>query len=574
MLSDMDGDKDLDIILNNSNGTMTIYSNNGNGDFKSALTFSGKPGNIEDIDNDGDMDIIYFENLNNSNLPVIILKNNNGSFSSDTTSINMFCQGESPFFGKLDAGDFDNDGDIDLAAGGVYFRVYDHLLLGSLKIKKNYGSGLFNTSSELCNYLDEIDPPNRNYVSGSAAFNYDGDSDIDFLYYPNFGFKNNGDGTFVSIINSDNPYPISPVIGDYDGDGDLDALGQVINSNYFLYKNNLGTFYKDSTYSLPINSNSISGDFDNDGDIDLVNLSGNSSINLYLNQSSFIYANITAIIQGYYNDFGRLNMRDTVKAYLRNTSLPYSVVDSANSVIDSVNFTGGFLFRNAPSGTYYIALKHRNGLETWSKDGGVALTTGATSNYDFTSSQSQAYGNNLVLKGSKYCVYSGDVNHDRVIDAQDLSLVDNDALNYTTGYVSTDITGNRNVDAADLSIVDNNALNYVSAQIPAGSDLPESGFSKSKDLVNDIPAQFELKDNYPNPFNPTTNIKYNLPVSGFVSLKVFDITGREVANLVNENQKAGRFSVEWNASQFASGTYFYKIVAGDFTQVKRMILVK
>ncbi len=162
-------------------------------------------------------------------------------------------------------------------------------------------------------------------------------------------------------------------------------------------------------------------------------------------------------------------------------------------------------------------------------------------------------------------------------------MVDNDASNYIMGYVYTDITGDRTVDVRDLSTVDNNALNYVSAQIPAGSDSQEPGWNKSgktdmlknsNDITTDIPAKFELKDNYPNPFNPTTKINYELPITNYVTLKIYDIGGKEIAALVNGQQNAGRYSVEWNASGFASGTYFYKIVAGEFSQVKRMILVK
>ncbi len=143
MLSDMDGDKDLDVILNNSNGTMTIYNNNGNGNFTPSLTFTGKPGYIEDIDNDGDLDIVYFEDISISTLPVKTLKNNNGSFSSDTTSFNVFCFGFNSFFGKLDIKDFDNDGDIDIAAGGNIhdFTVHDNF--GYLKIRNNNGNGIF-----------------------------------------------------------------------------------------------------------------------------------------------------------------------------------------------------------------------------------------------------------------------------------------------------------------------------------------------------------------------------------------------------------------------------------------------
>ena len=85
---------------------------------------------------------------------------------------------------------------------------------------------------------------------------------------------------------------------------------------------------------------------------------------------------------------------------------------------------------------------------------------------------------------------------------------------------------------------------------------------------------YVLYQSYPNPFNPSTTIKYSLPQSDNVSLKVFDILGREVAVLINEYKTAGIYTVEFNASRFASGVYFYQLRAGDFVEAKKMILMK
>lgn len=89
-----------------------------------------------------------------------------------------------------------------------------------------------------------------------------------------------------------------------------------------------------------------------------------------------------------------------------------------------------------------------------------------------------------------------------------------------------------------------------------------------------IPKVYSLSQNYPNPFNPVTNIKYQIPADRYVSLKIYDITGREIANLVKEYKQAGYYTVSFNGSNFASGVYFYRIQAGDFVQVKRMVLIK
>ena len=83
-----------------------------------------------------------------------------------------------------------------------------------------------------------------------------------------------------------------------------------------------------------------------------------------------------------------------------------------------------------------------------------------------------------------------------------------------------------------------------------------------------------MLQNYPNPFNPTTNIRFELPNSGSVKLVVFDALGREVATLVNEKLTPGTYEVDWNGSEYPSGTYFYKLTAGDYVETKKMILVK
>jgi len=87
-------------------------------------------------------------------------------------------------------------------------------------------------------------------------------------------------------------------------------------------------------------------------------------------------------------------------------------------------------------------------------------------------------------------------------------------------------------------------------------------------------TKFELQQNYPNPFNPTTNIKYQIPNSNHVSLKVFDMLGREVATLVDEPKSAGTYTVDFAATKLSSGVYYYRLTAGSFAQTKKMIFTK
>ena len=177
-----------------------------------------------------------------------------------------------------------------------------------------------------------------------------------------------------------------------------------------------------------------------------------------------INLNVTAIMEGFYDgNFNNMRMADTATVFLRNAASPYAVVDSAKTLLNANTFKGLFSLGRAATGNYYISLKHRNSVETWSNSP-VSMTVGGTTNFDFTTSASQAYGSNQVIIDNsplRFAVYSGDVNKDGTVDAADLSLIDNDAFNFVSGYVQTDVTGDNTADASDASVTDNNAFNFV-----------------------------------------------------------------------------------------------------------------
>jgi uncharacterized lipoprotein YddW (UPF0748 family) len=97
---------------------------------------------------------------------------------------------------------------------------------------------------------------------------------------------------------------------------------------------------------------------------------------------------------------------------------------------------------------------------------------------------------------------------------------------------------------------------------------------EESDITEETPSNYILMQNYPNPFNPSTSIEYSVPISQYVSLKVYDILGNQVAELVNERKDAGRYEVNFNASNLSSGVYFYKITAGNHIETKKMMLIK
>ena len=89
-----------------------------------------------------------------------------------------------------------------------------------------------------------------------------------------------------------------------------------------------------------------------------------------------------------------------------------------------------------------------------------------------------------------------------------------------------------------------------------------------------VVSEFSLRQNYPNPFNPATTIRYALPQSRLVTLKVFNLAGQEVATLVNQQQAAGEYTIAWNAERIPSGVYIYRLRAGEFSETKKMILMR
>ncbi|MBV6478409.1 MAG: hypothetical protein HGGPFJEG_01164 [Ignavibacteria bacterium] len=292
-----------------------------------------------------------------------------------------------------------------------------------------------------------------------------------------------------------------------------------------------------------------------------------------------------ALIQGFYDSSTDLMTRDTMRFYMRYTYSPYEIQDSAKAHL-LPNGSAVLTFNNIVNGIfYYIHLKHRNSIETWSSTGISFDPLTSQAVYDFTSSITQAYGENMILADNSpvlYAIYGGDVDQNGSVEAFDLSSIDNDAANFVTGYVINDVTGDDIVDAVDAALTDNNASNFVSASLPPvldenGNVIPSRNILNKKSDNSEKTAlinEYALEHNFPNPFNPVTRIIYKLPEDNFVSIKVFDVNGKEVMTLVNEKQTKGIHSVNFDGSNLASGVYYYKMTSGNFNDAKTMTLIK
>ncbi|MBX7041269.1 MAG: choice-of-anchor B family protein [Ignavibacteria bacterium] len=174
-------------------------------------------------------------------------------------------------------------------------------------------------------------------------------------------------------------------------------------------------------------------------------------------------------------------LEDTVRYYLRSDTAPYIQIDSAKTVVSGSAYMYDVVFNNALSGNYYIVVKHRNSIETWSNVP-VSYTRGSALFKNFIS-PGASYGDNMPLMIQSETwrgLYSGDINQDGAIDASDVSLVETDASNFVSGYVITDLTGDNFVDGSDFSFADNNAANYVEAVRPPGANAPAPSYNSDE----------------------------------------------------------------------------------------------
>jgi len=137
------------------------------------------------------------------------------------------------------------------------------------------------------------------------------------------------------------------------------------------------------------------------------------------------------------------------------------------------------------------------------------------------------------------------------------------SADFAFSVYAVDVDGDGDIDVLSASAFDNKIAWYENLLI--------TGIVTNS---NEIPSEFRLSQNYPNPFNPSTTIYYSIPELSFVTLRVYDVLGKEVATLINEEKPAGSYEVEFDANELTSGIYFYKIQAGSFVETKKMVLMK
>jgi predicted nucleotidyltransferase len=549
---DYDNDGDLDLLITGSNGSsdMTKLYRNDNGtlvDIAAPLSGVSQGSAVwGDFDNDGDLDILLTGSPGISK----IYRNDNG----------LFVDNGAPLVGLYNSsaawGDFDNDGDLDVILIG---STTSFSATPVTKLYRNDNGSFVEISTSLVPV-----------TNGSVAWgDYDNDGDLDILLT---GYT--GTSSISKIYRNDGPNPAagagwnfadiggtltevyysSVAWGDYDNDGDLDIL--IVGKRGLeyvskVYRNDSGTFFDIGAPLVGIAEGSASwGDYDNDGDLDIL-LTGSTGS--------------TFVSKVYRNDNGTFV----------DVSTPLAGVGSSSAAWGDYNNDGKLDIALAGHSVGRVCKIYRND--------GATVNTVPTAPTGLGSSVS---GSSAVLAWSKATdsqTAQNSLTYNVRLGTTPLGVEGISPMaNVMTGYRKVPKIGNTN--HRNTWTVKNllPRTYYWSVQTidngfsgsPFAAEQSFSITTSVKQVGNLTPTEYSLSQNFPNPFNPTTNIQFDLPRTSPVLLKIYSALGIEVAILVSQTLPAGTYKVDWDAANLPSGVYFYRLQAGEFVQTRKLVLLK
>lgn len=568
---DVDNDGDLDILLG-GNDFLKIFINDGTGMFTFSNSSVGSAGEIADLDGDGDLDIAFngkhsaFSSYKN----IVIEKNTNGIFSVDSIYNINPCYDYSGFVSYISITDFNNDGRLDVSEYeyGLTCDVLEHcygcgyLLVLKNSLQNNFVNHTIFTSSFIWESYDIF------YKCLLLSFNKDNDNDADFIS-PYFNLTNQSNEVFTD----DDPRPEiihNAVKGDYDGDGDID-----ISSNMNVYKNDgQGNFSEYVINNIHIDlPEPVSADFDNNGSLDFAAVKYNSNgVSILLNNYDcphpvFSISGNTLILVGSSNNifvsstgngYWDISNYDSAQASIPQNSNGDTVLVSAG------NNVGQFVL-------YFRAFYDCGGDTLLSMH--IYIDNPLT--VEMTTFNSLISGRNVTLNWTT----NSEINNSGFdIERQEVRRETQDEW-IRTGFVSGNGTTTlpQNYSFTERNLSTGN-YKYRLKQIDYNGSIDY--FELAEEVIVGIPVKYDLSQNYPNPFNPVTTINYDLPKDGIVTIKVYDILGREMKTLINEMKTAGYHKIIFNAADFTSGIYFYRMTvgpnreAGEFIAVKKFVIMK
>ena len=593
---DYDNDGNLDVIImgrggSNSHNTL-LYRGTGSG-FQQVNT--GLPGLIAgsadwgDYDNDGDLDLLLTGRLSNLNNFAAVFRNVNGKFTNIGAGLQGIRRGQSAWV------DYDVDGDLDILLTGRIDETIDRRTM----LYQNNG-GAF---TEVADGLPDVD------LSSIDWGDYDNDGDPDLLItgksasvhigriYRNNSGTNTGTFTLVESLAavewSDARW------GDYDNDGDLDILltGRESNDNRLtrVYQNNGGSFSTIGAGMTGVSQSAVAwGDYDTDGDLDAFvtgQLSNNTRVSkLYKNMSSTPNSPPSApggLTHQIGADFLRLKWNQGTDDETLQGGLTYNLrlgtTPGGNEII-AAHSSGNGRRKLAEAGN----IQHNRSWDIKPLAPGIY----------YWSVQSVDHG----FAGS---AFAGEQVFELVDPVLPVELTHFDAVLLDGGvqlrWETAGETNNagfeieRAVDDGPFerltfvegrgTTTDAHSYRYEDLLIPFGATRVryrlrqidfDGAFSLSEEVTVDlaVPDAVSLWTNYPNPFNPTTEIRYELPAAVEIRLAVYDLTGKQVAVLAAGFQEAGRYSVAFDGSLLASGIYMYRLETPAKVVVRQMTLLK
>jgi hypothetical protein len=547
-----------------------MYINDGNGGFIE-LTDSpvvtdqadSKGGSWGDYDNDGDLDLFV---SNEEAINFLFSNSGDGNFTKITSGI-VVLDGENASSHNGSWVDFNNDGYLDIFVSNHRYNK-DNIGQANFLYLNNDGDGTFTKIMEGPVVTD------LEFSLGGSWADYDNDGDLD-LFVANSGpsqghddnnslYQNNGDGTFAKI--TDGPVVVdggnsrAGSWGDYNNDGYLDLFvanritGDDPSGYNFLFANDgNGAFTRVS--EGPIGSDigssysSSWGDYDNDGDLDLFVANRLSPNFLYDNNGDGTFTRITSGHVVMDNDDSR---GSTWVDYDNDGDLDLFVANY-NFIDDNDPQNDGeidALYENQGNGNSWINLR----------------CVGTVSN-------TSAIGAKIRLKAQ--------INNVPVWQLREIS-------GQTGGGFCAQNSLNAEFGLGDASVIDSIRIEWPSGIVWDTTNVETNQFLEvfEKPMsvginkeIGSVPSNFHLEQNYPNPFNLNTTIRFELLKRSEVSLKVYNIYGQLVTTLVDRSERAGHKSITWNgknlfSKEVSSGVYVYVLVAGNFKDVKRMIILR
>jgi hypothetical protein len=571
---DIDNDDRLDLFICGKD----IYKNLGDGNFAKLTSSVPQQGNVigntwADVNNDGYIDLFLSSTTQANPSSHLFINNGNGTFSKVTGG--SIGDSVSNTGWGCSFGDFNNDGWPDLVIAAAYgFGTVLH----NNRLFVNNGDGTFTSIDTTA--VTAVHAPYT--IPTWSDYDMDGDIDLFIGSGPATGtpardylFRN-----FLTEFNTPYLQRIdTSIIGtdlvdgqtwnwiDYDNDGDLDAFLTNYSPNVHnrLYRCDglryytkmteaqVGTIVSDPGYYLT----NLWGDFDNDGDLDCFVTRGSG-------QSSYYYMN---------NGDGTFTRVDTLAI----VTGPGPCFGASAGDYDNDGDLDLFVAGNTTTKGLY-----RNDTQNGNKWVNIKCVGGSPA---AGLSNISALGTIVKAKAIINGISTWQI---REINAQN-SFNSMNALNVHFGFGNASVIDSLIIrwPRGLVQVYTNVAVNKFYRAIE-GQGLNEIIIGINKTGTT-IPEQFNLYQNYPNPFNPSTKIKFDIPSSPLslgegqgVKLVIYDILGREVSVLVNQQLKPGTYEINWNAAGYPSGAYFYKLVVsgaepltdGNFTESKKMILVK